>query len=198
MSPRERIYSGSSTGSTGSSSSEVGTTGSEQPTKKRLSVSFGAIQVREYNRILGDNTNVKVGPPISIGWDYVQNEPVDLVKYEESRPFARSRDHLKLVSFERRKILKEFQVPEKEIKATVKMIKKQREREQSKKQEEKERQWNETKKKGKILRRDSLGRVEPEPALPTSPCKQKAQSVFVDPRVSIPGRVRQFISSGCA
>ena len=41
--------------------------------KKKKSVSFDLIEVREHPRILGDNPSAKKGPPLSIGW----YEPAD-------------------------------------------------------------------------------------------------------------------------
>lgn len=120
--PREKTNLEEVTPFTTSSNSNKVQNGSK-PTHER-SVSFGEIQVREYNRILGDCPYVAVGPPIGIGWDYVQSEAVDVGTYEENRP--PKKDILRLVSFDRRRILYEFQVTEKEIKAAINKIKEER------------------------------------------------------------------------
>lgn len=60
---------------------------SDQPQKqqKRRGVKFKSIQVREYERILGDNPSTRDGPPISIGWAYIEHDPLDLTQYESKR-----------------------------------------------------------------------------------------------------------------
>ena len=46
-------------------------------------VSFGDIQVREFERIVGDHPDVSDrGPPLSIGWAYYQHDSIPLDDYE--------------------------------------------------------------------------------------------------------------------
>ena len=58
---------------------------SQQPKRKR-SVTFGSIQVREHERILG-NTNTYMG--LSIGWEYKEHGPISIPPsdycFEQSR-----------------------------------------------------------------------------------------------------------------
>ena len=102
------------------------------PFDKR-SVRFGTIQVREFNRIVGDHPDVKVGPPISIGWDFVESDAQCLDQYEADRP---ARSLRRMSSITRKNLLSNvFGVPEEEIRAAekeVQLILKSRER--SKKQ----------------------------------------------------------------
>lgn len=49
----------------------------------RRQVSFKSIQVREYERVLGDHPNAREGPPIAIGWAFVEHDALDLGQYEE-------------------------------------------------------------------------------------------------------------------
>lgn len=90
-------------------------------------VSFGSIQVREYNRIVGDHPDVKVGPPISIGWDFVEHSAVSLDDYEATHPrklFVR-----RLTSITRKNLLEHvFGIPPEEIAAAEKENQKIRQR----------------------------------------------------------------------
>jgi hypothetical protein len=117
MSPREADKQYSS--DTESTDSTVEST----VTKSRKTVSFGVIQIREYNRVLGDNPDVRVGPPVSIGWEYVQNEALALNDYEINKP---ERKHsLRMSSITRKNILKNvFGVPEADIVAAEKEVQK--------------------------------------------------------------------------
>lgn len=45
--------------------------------KLSRSVSFADVNIREYERILGDNPSCTSGPPISLGWGY-SPEPIKL------------------------------------------------------------------------------------------------------------------------
>ena len=48
-------------------------------------VSFGSVQLREYNRIAGDHPEVKEGPSLSLGWDFVEQKPQSIDNFEENR-----------------------------------------------------------------------------------------------------------------
>jgi hypothetical protein len=90
----------------------------------KKAVSFGLIQVREYNRVVGDNPTVRVGPPMSIGWEFVQKQAVPVDDYEKiKRP--RTSDLRIMGSIARKSILRyEFQVSLEDIRAAEKIIQK--------------------------------------------------------------------------
>jgi hypothetical protein len=89
----------------------------------KKSVSFGMMQVREYNRVLGDNPDVQFGPPLSIGWDYTQKEALSIDEYQKTKP--RRNTALRMTSVTRRNLLiNVFDVPADEIKAVEKEIRK--------------------------------------------------------------------------
>jgi hypothetical protein len=91
-------------------------------------VGFGDVEVREYERVVGDHPDVRLGVPISIGWGYYQRENVPLEKYESER---KPKALLRMSSVTRKKILHEvFGIPEEEIRQAdkeVQKIKKSRE-----------------------------------------------------------------------
>jgi hypothetical protein len=100
----------------------------------KKSVSFGVISVREYNRVLGDNPDVLFGPPISIGWNYVQKESIAMDEYEATKPQRKTA--LRMSSVTRRNLLLNvFDVPAEEIKAVEREVQKiQKQRSQTNKQ----------------------------------------------------------------
>jgi hypothetical protein len=75
-------------------------------TSSKKAVSFGMIQVREYNRVVGDNPAVSNGPPMSIGWEFVQKEAVSVHVYEK-RKLSRRTSDLRMSNFTRKSMLRE-------------------------------------------------------------------------------------------
>jgi hypothetical protein len=97
-------------------------TAADSSSKK--AVSFGLIQVREYNRVVGDNPTVRVGPPMSIGWEFLQKQAVSVDDYEEIK-CPRTLDGFRMRSFTRNRLLRvEFQVSLKDIRAAEKIARK--------------------------------------------------------------------------
>jgi hypothetical protein len=56
----------------------------------RKSVSFHQVEIREYNRIVGDNPAVTAGPAVSMAWKHHSKASFSLDQFEESRPPRRS------------------------------------------------------------------------------------------------------------
>ena len=50
--------------------------------RERYTVRFKTIEVREYERIVGDNPSCSKGPPISIGWGYIIHRHYSINDYE--------------------------------------------------------------------------------------------------------------------
>jgi len=100
---------------------------SETPTTMRRNVSFGNIKIREFNRVVGDHPDVRVGVPVSIGWDYIENESIPIDLYESKRTMKKN---LRMSSITRKNILHHvFDISEEEIRNAekeVQRIKKQR------------------------------------------------------------------------
>ena len=145
------------------SETDVSTTSSEQSedpskvsnnaatTTKDTVVNFGSVQIREFDRIVGDHPDVGLGPPLSIGWKYLEKEAVDLDTYEQQKQNeqdqkiqdAKNRGGWaplpglrKLSSGKRRDILRiDFDISQLEIeKAEAEVEKTKKQREQTNKQ----------------------------------------------------------------
>lgn len=80
-----------------------GETSSSSKLSSRKRVAFGSIQVREYNRTIGDNPSVRVGVPVSLDWQFSERAEVPIDEYEENRPPRKAM--LRLSSITRRNIL---------------------------------------------------------------------------------------------
>ncbi len=80
---------------------------------KAKSVSFKTIEVREYERILGDHPDTTFGPPIAIGWGFIEHDAVDLDDYESQR----KKSGIKvLLAHTRRRILRDvYEYSEKDL-----------------------------------------------------------------------------------
>jgi hypothetical protein len=95
----------------------------------KRSVSFGEIEIREYNRIVGDsNATILVGPPVSIGWDFVQRDAVKVDTFEQHRAIHRPKKvTLKMCHMQRHELLRKvFMIPACEIRAVEKEMQQMR------------------------------------------------------------------------
>jgi hypothetical protein len=89
----------------------------------KRAVSFGLIQIREYNRVVGDNPTVSFGPPLSIGWEFVQNEALHIDVYE-SKKLQRT-SPLLMNSITRKSMLRNiYDVPAEDIRAAEQQVQK--------------------------------------------------------------------------
>jgi hypothetical protein len=100
--------------------------------KSKRRVSFDRIQIRNYDTVLGDNPCTFNGPPISLDWEYNEQEPVLVHDYETCREGSRRKIHqMRMPSFYRRRILEQAGTTPDEIKLREKemrQIRKNRER----------------------------------------------------------------------
>ncbi|KAG7367450.1 hypothetical protein IV203_030121 [Nitzschia inconspicua] len=100
---------------------------SEELENYSLSVSFGSVQVREYERIVGDHPDTKVGVPLSIGWAFYERPVVPIEQYEGDRI---RKGNIRMTSITRENLLHNvFGIPEDEIRNAemeVQKIKNQR------------------------------------------------------------------------
>jgi hypothetical protein len=101
-------------------------------------VRFGSIERREYNRMVGDHPDVRVGPPVTFSWEYGELPPMPIDAYESEKAERGSKGARKMSSITRKNMLRNvFEVSEEEILAAEKEVQKiRKQREQSSKQSE--------------------------------------------------------------
>lgn len=76
--------------------------------KMNRSVSFTSVDVREYDRTIGDNPSCRSGPPLSLDWSYSKKfeQPKTLDQYEiERQDRANSLSQLHVTKYRRRNLL---------------------------------------------------------------------------------------------
>jgi hypothetical protein len=83
------------------------------------SVRFHEVQVRVYNRILGDNPACTSGPSMGIGWEYVPQDPRTVDEWEMGRGKGRRPSELMLQRPTREKMLRDLGIGDKEIAAGI-------------------------------------------------------------------------------
>ena len=93
---------------------------------RRSTITFGQVNIREYERVLGDNPSVTSGPPLSIGWRYspsTLNMSID--DYEENKGSPRTSSEYLVPKSIRVATLKEHaDIPHREMVNAVRDIQK--------------------------------------------------------------------------
>jgi len=81
----------------------------EEQQEEGLSISFGKIQIRQYERIPGDNPSICFGVPLTIGWAFnEEGVPISVEEYESQRSSEpKKRDEMYVSLRERERILTE-------------------------------------------------------------------------------------------
>ena len=74
-------------------------------TESKRRITFQEVTVREYDMVLGDHPNCSYGPPISLGWDYLEYEPMNVNEYEFHHSRRRNLRQLMLNFYRRQEIL---------------------------------------------------------------------------------------------
>lgn len=95
--------------------------GRNQTTLKRCS--FSCVDIREHERIAGDNPCVSKGVPLSIGWGFYQHDPINLDTYEANK--GPPRDKIEMMvpeDIRKQMLLQEFKVSLNEINAAIKSV----------------------------------------------------------------------------
>ena len=73
--------------------------------RRRSSVTFDKVIIREYDQCCGDNPSVSYGPPISLDWKYQEYEAIDVDSYEDKRGQRRTLRQMVLSYYQRRNVL---------------------------------------------------------------------------------------------
>lgn len=92
------------------------------------SISFANVDIREYERVLGDNPSVRAGPPLSLGWRY-DPHPLSMTigDYERGKGAPRSSAEYLVPKAVREDILKDHaRVSNREMVEAVRTIKKEK------------------------------------------------------------------------
>lgn len=85
--------------------------------------SFSSVDIREHERVAGDNPCVTSGVPLSIGWGYYQHEPISLDLYESNKGPSRDKIEMMVPASIRKQILRdEFSVPIADMNAAMKEV----------------------------------------------------------------------------
>ena len=105
--------------------------GAPNPRIKR-NVSFAQVNIREYERIMGDNPSVTCGPPLSLGWRYVPEATIiSIDDYEEGKGSPRQSSEFLVPKVVRERLLKEHaDVSRREMVAAVRSIQKEKSKRQ--------------------------------------------------------------------
>ena len=93
----------------------------QQPRKPK--VHFGSVLVRDYDIILGDHPCCSYGPPITIDWDYLEYEALEVDVYEFHHPPRRNLREMGLNYYQRKHLLSQAGYTEVDFKKTKKEVK---------------------------------------------------------------------------
>jgi hypothetical protein len=117
---------------------DVTSTDNDTIPRQERSVSFGPIHVRQYERIVGDHPETKVGVPLSLGWAYYEDDRhpdgISIDRYECDRI---CRGKIRMSSITRKNLLLHvFMLPEEEIRLAEQRSKKLRKKREKAKREQ--------------------------------------------------------------
>jgi hypothetical protein len=101
----------------------LGTASAPPTTNMHRNVSFSHVNIREHERIAGDNPCVTSGVPLSIGWGSIQHPAINLDHYEKSKGPSRDKIEMMVPAAVRKQMLRdEFGVSLKEMNEAIKTV----------------------------------------------------------------------------
>ena len=92
----------------------------EEKGLESFSVSFGTVEIREHDIILGDNPAVSSGAALTIDWEHFDEDSFELDEYESTRPEKRTCSEMSIPERYRFEILKRCDYSTREIVAQAK------------------------------------------------------------------------------
>jgi hypothetical protein len=102
-----------------------------RPPALKKSVSFHQVEIREYERIVGDNPSVSSGPAVSLAWDHHDKMSLQLNDYESIRPPRRCAGEFQMPTAVRRSLLMQSGATHEELYRSEREIKKVQRRRQA-------------------------------------------------------------------
>ncbi|KAL7518507.1 hypothetical protein ACHAWX_003327 [Stephanocyclus meneghinianus] len=106
-----------------SASIDESSTGNTSARSIKRTVSFSCVNIREHERIAGDNPCVTSGVPLSIGWRSIQHPAIDLDLYEKNKGPSRDKIEMMVPADIRKDILRtEFGVSTRELNEAIKVV----------------------------------------------------------------------------
>jgi hypothetical protein len=93
--------------------------------RRRRSVEFGTIEIRQHGLVLGDHPDCSYGPPLQLGWECNDKSLQNVDDYEFSRRSRRHRSNLSINYYHRKELLiNDLGMSEEEVKAASKKVSK--------------------------------------------------------------------------
>ena len=90
--------------------------------REKPMVTFGVINIREYNQVVGDHPDVTSGPPVALGWDFAEKLSLSVDSYEIARQ-KNPRTTTRLSGIDRKNmLLYQFGIPEEEVRSAEKEV----------------------------------------------------------------------------
>lgn len=85
-------------------------------------VKFTMVEIREFERVVGDNPSCSSGVPVSIGWGHGKTFKMKLEDFESARPPRRAQMDLVLTRGERHRLLVEWGASGQDVIEAIRMI----------------------------------------------------------------------------
>eukprot|EP00580_Thalassiosira_gravida_P014515 CAMPEP_0201681450 /NCGR_PEP_ID=MMETSP0494-20130426/51117_1 /ASSEMBLY_ACC=CAM_ASM_000839 /TAXON_ID=420259 /ORGANISM="Thalassiosira gravida, Strain GMp14c1" /LENGTH=628 /DNA_ID=CAMNT_0048165197 /DNA_START=276 /DNA_END=2162 /DNA_ORIENTATION=- len=121
--PRSLVTSSSTNGFSVDSTPSTERDAGEVNKPKTWRCKFATVNIREHERVAGDNPCVTSGVPLSIGWGFYQHPPIDLDDYELNKGPSRDKIEMMVPASVRRSMLRdEFGVSVTEMNAAMKEV----------------------------------------------------------------------------